>query len=540
MIGIRCSLSSSSKVIAAVLFACALTFAALFASLIPLSAYAEEESALIQVESSASDWKYEIMRDGAGKDYVQILNYEGSSNAPVIPAQIDGVPVKAAYFYLPLFSDASYSTIDTSLCETLEVLNCTYVGLTSLDLSKNPNLEVLNCSRNNLLELDISNNPKLRELDCDYNKLTELSIAYNPLLERLICNNNAISDLSALKQWASKEGVTANLEPQDVPSYEPAPQLREFSGYDRYDVSRQLIAASLNNDVCKGAIVVSGEEGKFADALAANALSGLLGYPVILTNGSYVNPEAHECFKWLKNSYQGSLDIIVVGGPETVQENVAFELGQFGWVTRISGADRYELAKRVYSYGASHGGWNSDHLIVAKGNDFPDALSIAPFAAARKTPILLVDSSSSSLDAESRKLLANHDQAIVLGGVDSVSEKLYGDIQAFSRSAIRLDGRDRYEASLAIARWELEQGMSLDGVGFATGKKFTDALASGFYLSRTESILLLVDGESPSYNVAVWEFLEDNAESVSLVSIFGGTVSITQQVRDALVSALGW
>ena len=517
-------------------------------SLAPSFAFAEEQSGVPTVQGSeavldagissdqakAEGWKFEKMPFDGTPEYIQILDYRGSNAVPVVPGAIDGLPVTNVYIYAPC------EGVDVSGCPALQNLNCVYLGLDSLDVAANAELEVLNCSRNNLTELDLSGNPKLRELDCDNNQLTSLSIANNPLLTRLVCNDNAIADLSDLQVWSSKEGATAQLEPQNVASHVPDPQLYEFNGYDRYDVSRLLVSAALDNDVSKGAIIVSGEDGKFADALAANALSGLLDYPVVLTTGSHLNSEAYECLKWLRNSNSQMLDLIVVGGPDTVQQNVLNELSNYGWVTRISGADRYALAKRVYAYGAAHGGWNEDKVIVAKGNDFPDALSIAPYASARATPILLVDSNSDSLDAETRELLSNHKQTVVLGGTDSVSARLYEDIEYFSQSSIRLGGKDRFEASLSIAQWELGQGMSFDGLGFATGWKFTDALASGFYLSQTDSILLLVDSVTPSANAALCGFLSEHAGEASSANIFGGTASVAPKVRNELVGALGW
>ena len=195
----------------------------------------------------------------------------------------------------------------------------------------------------------------------------------------------------------------------------------------------------------------------------------------------------------------------------------------------------------MYRYGETHGGWNTDNVIVTKGNDFPDALSIASYASSFATPILLVDQNSSSLDSFTRSSVTKHSQAVVLGGTDSVSRSLFDKIDnAAPSGAIRLDGEDRYEACLSIVEWELSQGMQLEGVGFATGEKFADALSSGFLLSQTNSVLLLVNGVNDSANASVYDFLEENAEGVLEAKIFGGTASVIDSVRMSIVASLGW
>lgn len=492
-------------------------------------------------QAKADGWKFEKMPFDSTPSYIQILNYEGDEAIPVVPNTIDGLPVTNVYIYAEMFSDTAYETIDVSHCASLENLNCVLLGLDRLDLGNNPHLQVLNCAQNNIAQLDLSNNVELRELDCNDNLLTSLDISSNAQLTRLVCNGNSIADVSALNAWAQKEGVTARIEPQNVPEYVPDPRLTEYSGADRYEVAHYAFAHALDGDARKGAIVVSGDDGKFSDALTASALSGLLDYPVVLTSGTWLNWDARECLKWLDNSYPKTLDIIVVGGPDTVQQSVLDEMKHYGEVSRISGANRYELAENVYRYGESHGGWGSDEVIVTKGNDFPDALCIAPYASSFAAPILLVDQNSTRLDSSVKDALANHSQAVVLGGEESVSPLLYKDIEASTRSgAIRLNGEDRYEACLSIVEWELSQGMQLEGAGFATGEKFADALSSSVLLSRTDSVLLLVNGSNDSANASTYDFLERNAEGVLEARIFGGPASVIQVVRDSIVEALGW
>ena len=77
----------------------------------------------------------------------------------------------------------------------LEILDCGYNELASLDLSNNTMLEKLECHRNKLTSLDVSNCTVLSELFCRNNQLT--SSALDALFETLnSCSENKYIDIS--------------------------------------------------------------------------------------------------------------------------------------------------------------------------------------------------------------------------------------------------------------------------------------------------------------------------------------------------------
>ena len=77
----------------------------------------------------------------------------------------------------------------------LKDLDCSYNGLTRLDVSVLPDLEKLVCKGNELVSLDLSRNPRLKELECSNNKLPELDVSVLSDLEKLKCKWNAITSL---------------------------------------------------------------------------------------------------------------------------------------------------------------------------------------------------------------------------------------------------------------------------------------------------------------------------------------------------------
>ena len=75
-------------------------------------------------------------------------------------------------------------------------------------------------------------------------------------------------------------------------------------------------------------------------------------------------------------------------------------------MSRISGVDRYQTAIEISSEG-----WESaETVIIARGNDFADALAGVPLAHAYEAPILLTltDELSDNVLAEIERLRAQH------------------------------------------------------------------------------------------------------------------------------------
>lgn len=85
--------------------------------------------------------------------------------------------------------------LDLSKNSKLKDLDCSYNGLTRLDVSVLPDLEKLVCKGNKLVSLDLSRNPRLKELECSNNKLPELDVSALSDLEKLKCKWNAITSL---------------------------------------------------------------------------------------------------------------------------------------------------------------------------------------------------------------------------------------------------------------------------------------------------------------------------------------------------------
>ncbi len=92
--------------------------------------------------------------------------------------------------------------LDVTSNPALETLWCYSNWLEDVDLGNNENLIELWCNDNQLMALDISGLPGLKVLWCDANKLTELDTTGNPALEILCCANNKLENLNLSQNHA--------------------------------------------------------------------------------------------------------------------------------------------------------------------------------------------------------------------------------------------------------------------------------------------------------------------------------------------------
>ncbi|WP_143470104.1 cell wall-binding repeat-containing protein, partial [Leucobacter sp. OLTLW20] len=145
--------------------------------------------------------------------------------------------------------------------------------------------------------------------------------------------------------------------------------------------------------------------------------------------------------------------------------------------SRVSGADRYATAVAVSRQSYAH----ADTVVLARGDDFADALSAGPLAAALDAPILLAQPGgrlTPGTVAEIARLGAT--EVIPVGGTGAIPESIAAQLP--SGAALdphRPQGANRYETSVAVAkRLEAALGGTPRDAFAATGRDFADAIAA--------------------------------------------------------------
>jgi putative cell wall-binding protein len=197
--------------------------------------------------------------------------------------------------------------------------------------------------------------------------------------------------------------------------------VERIGGDDRYAVSANVSRGVFDPDAAV-AYVASGEV--FPDALSGSAAAGLLGGPVLLVTKGGVPADVKTELERLSPDR-----IVVLGGTNTVAENVITELKKVAPTTRLDGADRFAVSASV-----SADAFDADDtgtVYVASGEVFPDALSGSAAAIQFHAPVLLVthDSVPAVIVGELERINPVH--IVVLGGVNTISEGTYAKLATY-------------------------------------------------------------------------------------------------------------
>ncbi len=196
-------------------------------------------------------------------------------------------------------------------------------------------------------------------------------------------------------------------------------------------------------------------------------------------------------------------------------------------ISRISGLDRYQTALEI----SSEGWETAETVIIARGNDFADALAGGPLAHVLEAPILLTLTNELTDDvlAEIERLGAM--QAIVLGGNAAVSKEVENELVNAKLSVTRAGGNDRFATAAAIAELIAPEGA--DEVVVANGLDFPDALSVASHAAQAGTpILLTLKDSVPAETQEVLESL-----GATKTIVVGGHAVISEAVESLLPSA---
>lgn len=170
-------------------------------------------------------------------------------------------------------------------------------------------------------------------------------------------------------------------------------------------------------------------------------------------------------------------------------------------VRRLAGADR--IATAVSASGNAFpvaGGTGA--AVLARSDDFADALAGTPLAMAKGGPLLLTESGTLSPAAktELQRVLSPGGTVHLLGGTTAVSAAVAAEVTGLGFTVVRYAGADRYATAVDIASRGLGDPSTLL---LATGRSFADALAGGAAAAKVGgAILLTEDGALPAPTAA--------------------------------------
>ena len=191
---------------------------------------------------------------------------------------------------------------------------------------------------------------------------------------------------------------------------------------------------------------------------------------------------------------------------------------------RLGGASRYETSVKVSQAGWTH----SDNVVLARGDEFADALCAAPFAKQLKAPVLLTSTKAldASVIAELKRLKTK--KVYIIGGTGAISASVENAVKALGITVERISGTDRYATSLAIANRMTNKSQ----VFLVTGTSYADALSISSYAAATGSPIILTAKNQMTAGAA--KFIKDNN---SKVYVIGGNGVISDSVVNSIINA---
>ena len=255
-------------------------------------------------------------------------------------------------------------------------------------------------------------------------------------------------------------------------------------------------------------VIVANYE-KFADSLSASALSKALKAPILLVQKDQLDSVVAQEIKRL-----GAKNVIVIGGEQSVNK-AKNSLSQYN-VQTIAGANRYETSAKIAQEVIKRTG--TKKAVVASGENFADALTVAPLANKNNMPILLVQ--KNKIPEEVKEVLKQMDEVLVVGGELTISKEVENKLP----NATRIAGANRYDTAKKIYEYGFKERKE---VNIANGSTAADSLVIG---SIDCPILLTESNEIPEATKQAFE--EAKFEKIN---VFGGENSISESVVKELI-----
>ncbi|WP_370367768.1 cell wall-binding repeat-containing protein [Catenulispora sp. GP43] len=325
-----------------------------------------------------------------------------------------------------------------------------------------------------------------------------------------------------------------------------------YDGATRYGTGVALSQAEFPTAGSAGAVVLARGD-VFADALAGIPLAKYKNAPLLLTPGG---PTATTLDKNVESEIlrvlpkDKSHTVFILGGTSAIPQAVADHISSLGYnVVRLSGDSRYGTALAIAQDPRALN--NPATIVVARGDDFADALAAGPYAsniaADHGVPAAIVlsdgPSTTATLDPATKAYvidkLASYQPANLIptvtaigGGADTAVDNLQGVNKAGLNA---IEGNDRYETAADVAARGWGNGSIIWSTtdGLASGSSFPDALTGGAFMAMKNGPLLLTNPATTlsGFSASVLH----NRPLLAEISIFGGT----SVLQPSLVTAVG-
>lgn len=300
-----------------------------------------------------------------------------------------------------------------------------------------------------------------------------------------------------------------------VPAYAKAESQR-LAGSDRYATSNAICSYGWDG-TSDYAVIATGED--YPDALSASVIASHYNAPILLTQKNGLGQDLISKLKALKVK-----TAIIVGGTGVISTKVDQQLSNLEIVSiRFAGKDRYETAAKI----AERMG-TAKKIFVATGDDFSDALSIAPIAARMRVPLLLVSKDTMPDSVKAYLKGKDIENTIIVGGTELISDKVANQFP----NVMRISG-NKYQKNISLIN-KFSVFLDFSTVYVATGNNYPDAISGSALASLTGSPIVLADNNLVDETK---HFFEMNSENIKQVNVLGGEGAVLSSTLNQVIDA---
>jgi putative cell wall-binding protein/beta-lactamase class A len=299
-----------------------------------------------------------------------------------------------------------------------------------------------------------------------------------------------------------------------------SPVLTRLAGQDRYETAQKIATYAYGGQV-NNIVLTTGRD--FADALAASVLAHKLSAPILLVNSTVSGSRA--TFDYIAAHLAKNGQIYLIGGKAAIGSPFTLKLNQMGYlnIEQIGGTDRYQTAVLLAEKCAVASG---TPLVLASGENFPDALGISSIAASKGWPILLIP--KNYLPESVKTYIKNNKPAAIyiVGGSGVIAPEIETDLQELlpETRLQRLAGLDRFETAGQVLKTFAANPQT---IYLASGAGFADALAGSVLAARNGDPIVLVDPAQQTLPRSIAEYLDSVSGSESNIAAGGFSSGIS-------------
>lgn len=303
--------------------------------------------------------------------------------------------------------------------------------------------------------------------------------------------------------------------------------VNRYDGASRFGTGISVSQAAFPAADSANAVVLARGD-QFADALAGIPLAKAKNGPLLLTPGvTSLDPNVKAEITRVLPRDRNHI-VYVLGGTNAIPHSVENQITSLGYsVVRLAGSTRFETALTIAQDPRALN--NPRHVVLARGDDFADALAAGPFASnafqdSQGSPAAIVLSAgpqaTAGVDAATgnylkNKMAATEDHgtaqpadvfgnvATVGGGAQAAIYNLcvqHGPDPTCTGRFSTFTGTDRFQTARLVAMESWQARSDTPGsrfffqapqIGLATGMSFADALTGGAYMALKNGPLLL-------------------------------------------------